>query len=46
MAHEIKTNATLYADEIMSNLEVNLEQSLSVIHRGREELGQITKISV
>jgi vacuolar-type H+-ATPase subunit H len=43
VANEIKNNATLYADDIMSNLEENLEQSLTVIRRGRDELGRMKK---
>jgi cell division septum initiation protein DivIVA len=43
VANEIKNNATQYADDIMSNLESSLEQNLSVIRRGRDELGQLKK---
>lgn len=45
VAYEIKSNATLYADDIMSALEANLEQNLAMIRRGREELGQMKKVS-
>jgi vacuolar-type H+-ATPase subunit H len=43
VANEIKSNATLYADDIMSSLEENLEQSLTVVRRGRDELGRMKK---
>ncbi len=46
VAYEIKNNAALYADDIMSSLETNLEQNLELIHRGRGELNQMKKISV
>jgi len=45
VAYEIKNSATLYADDIMSSLEENLEQSLELIHRGRGELSQMKKVS-
>jgi hypothetical protein len=43
VAHEIRNNATQYADNIMSGLEANLEQNLTVIRRGREELSQLKR---
>ncbi len=46
VALEIKSNAALYADEIMSALESNLEQNLSAIRKGREELNQMRKLNV
>jgi vacuolar-type H+-ATPase subunit H len=43
VALEIRNNAALYADEIMSALESTLEQNLSAVRRGREELNQTRK---
>ncbi|WP_366921611.1 ATPase [Metallumcola ferriviriculae] len=37
-AQQIREGSTVYADDVMSNLESNLEKTLSVVRKGRQEL--------
>lgn len=38
MAKEMKSGATSYADDILKQLEANLEKSLAITKKGRDEL--------
>jgi len=39
---QIKEGSTVYADDVLNNLEISLEKTLSVVRKGRQEL-QVTK---
>lgn len=41
VAREIKSGATEYADEILRQLEENLNKSLSIVQKAREELNNL-----